>query len=340
MSTTSLRRRLKHSVAALAAVALVGTLSACGGDEEKSEARAAHPEWADLTLTIAEQSDGIKSLIDASGAFDDAAYDIEFAKFEYGPPLVAAAGSGDVDLGMVGAVPPLAGLSGGQKIKVIGKQVPSNPDLANDNIIVPKGSSITKIEDLKGKKLAVPQGSSAHGVALGALKSVGLTPDDVELVYLAPKEASAAFDSGKVDAWSIWQPQAGLAIDKGATVIAEGKPPIYPGTLYYVASEKQLADADRKSAIADALNRIAEAYAWGNDNPDEHVIALSKDTGLPEEQVKKSLENWEYDFEPIDDAHLALYQELADNFVEAGEIPQAVDVTTVVEDLYDPEFTH
>jgi sulfonate transport system substrate-binding protein len=35
------------------------------------------------------------------------------------------------------------------------------------------------------------------------LKSAGLTPGDIEPVYLAPADARAAFEEGAVDAWAI-----------------------------------------------------------------------------------------------------------------------------------------
>lgn len=336
MPITSLRHRLLKPAAAVAAIVLAGSLAACGGDD--AAAAGDHPQWSDLTITIAEQSDGIKTLVKESGAFEDASYDIKFAKFEYGPPLVEAAANGDVDLGMVGAVPPLNGVASGQRIKIVALQRPKDPEKPSDNIIVPEGSPITSLEDLRGKRIAVPQGSSAHGLALNAIRSVGLTPDDVELVYLPPKEGAAAFQSGKVDAWSIWQPLVGLAQKEGARIIAEGKPPLYPGTLYYVASEKSLQDETRRAAVTDALERIAEAYAFGNENRDEHVKAISIDSGLPEEEVEPIIEGWEYTFEHVDAENLRLYQELADAFVAAGEIPQPVDVTTVVDNLLPENF--
>ena len=103
------RTRLLALAGAVAVAATV--LTGCGGSSDKvgGAADGANPEWKDLTFTIGEQSDGIKTLAATSGVFDDASYKITFAKFEYGPPLVAAAGAGDIDLGMVGSVGIFAG---------------------------------------------------------------------------------------------------------------------------------------------------------------------------------------------------------------------------------------
>jgi sulfonate transport system substrate-binding protein len=336
------RRALHRLAAAVGVVALATSLTACASAKAEvgGASHGANPEWKNLTFTVGEQSDGIKSLAAASGAFKDASYKLKWAKFDYGPPLVAAAGSGDVDLGMVGSVPPIAGAANNLGFKVIGLQLPEKPDVALENIIVPKGSTAKTISDLRGKRIAVPQGSSAHGLLLNALKEGGLTPKDVKIVYLDPKSGAAAFDSGKVDAWSIWNPQGQFAIQKGARVLVKGVPPVDPGSQYYVGSNKSLDDPVRRAALTDLLQRIGRAYAWGNAHPDEHATAISKDSGVPLDQTKATESAWRFTLGYVDPAHVSAAQQLADNFLAAGEIPQKVDFTKVVDNLltadYDP----
>lgn len=330
---TRIRTRL---AAAAGVLALTAGLAACGSSAEGKvggNSDGANPEWKDLTFTIGEQSDGIRTLAETSGAFKDASYRIKFAKFEYGPPLVAAAGSGDVDLGMVGAVPPIAGAAKDLGFKVVATQQPYSADSAIENIIVPKGSPAKSLKDLRGKRIAVPQGSSAHGLLLNALKAAGLGPKDVKIVFLDPKAGASAFDSGKVDAWSIWDPQGAFALQKGARVLVKGVPPVDDTNLYYVASDKSLQDPVRKAALTDLLQRIAKAYAFGNKNPDKHAEAIAKDSGVPIEQVKKTIDAWRYRLQYVSPERVAAGQRLADNFYEAGEIPRKVDFSAVVQNI-------
>jgi sulfonate transport system substrate-binding protein len=336
MSRTIARLAVTLGAAALAATAL----TACGNSADNigGAAAGANPEWKDLTFTIGEQSDGIKTLAETSGAFKDASYKLKFAKFEYGPPLVAAAGAGDVDLGMVGSVPPIAGAAKDLGFKVIATQAPYSTKDALENIIVPKGSTAKTLADLRGKRIAVPQGSSAHGLALNALKAAGLTPQDVKLVYLDPKAGAAAFDSGKVDAWSIWNPQGQFAINKGARVLVPGVPPVDDTNLYYVGSTRSLDDKVRKAALTDVLERIAKAYAWGNSHPKEHAEAISQDSGVPIAQVDQSLAAYRYRLQYVGPDKVTSGQTLADNFFEAGEIPKKVDFAEVVENILPKGF--
>jgi len=332
--------KLTRIVAALGTAALAAALGACANSEANvgGAVDGAHPEWKNLTFTVGEQSDGIKTLSSTSGAFKDASYKIKFAKFDYGPPLIAAAGTGDVDLGMVGSVPPIAGAAKDLGFKVIATEQPYSTDDPIENIIVPKGSTAKTMADLKGKRIAVPQGSSAHGLLLNALSAAGLTPKDVKIVYLDPKAGAAAFDSGKVDAWSIWNPQGEFALQKGARVLVKGVPPVDDTNLYYVGSSKSLDDPTRRAALTDVLERIAKAYAWGNSHPDQHAEAISKDSGISLDQAKQTVSAWRYRMQYVSDAKVASGQKLADAFYAAGEITKKVDFASVVDNLLPSDF--
>ena len=140
-------------------------LSGAGGSTAAS-----HPEWGQFTFTIGDNGgDGSEELSKVTGAFDDAPYKVKFARFDYGPPLVQATASGDIDLGYVGTVPPITGAAKQFGFKIVATQHGTDLTKAAENIIVPKGSPIQTLADLRGKKIAIPQGSSAHGLALCSL---------------------------------------------------------------------------------------------------------------------------------------------------------------------------
>src|SRR5690606_24957601 len=86
-------------------------------------------------------------------------------------------------------------------------------DRQENRILVPAGSPIRSIADLRGRRIAVPRGTSGHAFLLNALKSEGLRSRDVELAFLAPPDALAAFQSGAVDALSVWDPFATQALE-------------------------------------------------------------------------------------------------------------------------------
>ncbi|MFF4503058.1 aliphatic sulfonate ABC transporter substrate-binding protein [Streptomyces sp. NPDC001401] len=329
-------------VGALGLLALAGTLAACGTESEAAaplsqasgSSADSHPEWKKYTFTIGDNGgDGSQELAKITGVFDNAPYKVKFARFTYGPPLVQAAASGDIDLGSVGDVPPITGAAKEYGFKVVAVNRSLTPTQSSENIIVPKGSTLKTLKDLKGKKLAVPQGSSAHGLALNALKSVGLTPKDVKLVFLDPAAGATAFNTGKVDAWSIWNPQSAIAVKNGARILAKGLPPIDQTSSYYVAGEKSLNDKTKRAALTDVLERLAHEFAWAIKHEDKYAEAISKEEGIPLADAKTSLKAFETRVTPVEKSDIAAEQKLADAFLEAGQITKKVDVASIADNL-------
>jgi sulfonate transport system substrate-binding protein len=304
-----------------------------------SSTAANHPEWSQYTFTIGDNGgDGSEELAKVTGAFEDAPYKIKFARFDYGPPLVQAAAAGDIDLGYVGTVPPITGAAQQYGFKIVATQHGADVTKAAENIIVPKDSPLQTLTDLKGKKIAIPQGSSAHGLALLALKSVGLTPKDVELVYLSPAAGATAFNTGKVDAWSIWNPQSAIALGDGARIIAKGLPPIDQVNNYYVATDKSLNDSSRRAALTDVLTRIARIFNWAQQNHDQYAKAIAKETGVPLADARATVDSYPFKVTQVLPEDIKAEQALSDAFLEAGEIKKSVDVTTITDNLLPDGF--
>ena len=121
---------------------------------------------------------------------------VKWVEFQFGPPMLEALGAGVIDLGSVGDTPPIFAQAGGSNL-VYAAASPSAPHAA----LVPKNSPIKTLADLKGKKIAFGKGSSAQNVTIKAL--AGLTIKDVEPTYLSPADATAAFNGGNIDAWTV-----------------------------------------------------------------------------------------------------------------------------------------
>lgn len=344
-----MRDRSFRILGAVALLTAATALAACSSPDEKASggplsksvgsSATNHPEWSQYTFTLGDNGgDGSEELAKLTGAFDDAPYKVKFARFDYGPPLVQAAASGDIDLGYVGTVPPITGAAKQYGFKIVATQHGSDLTKAAENIIVPKDSPIQTLADLKGKKIAIPQGSSAHGLALLALKSVGLTPKDVELVYLSPAAGATAFNTGKVDAWSIWNPQSAIAVGAGARILAPGLPPIDQVNNYYVATDKSLGDPARRAALADVLTRVARIFNWAQQNPDEYAKAIATETGVPLKDARATVDAYPFKISQVLPSDIKAEQDLSDAFFQAGEITKQVDVTTITDNLLPDGF--
>lgn len=318
------RSRLVTVAVSIAAVCALA-LSACSSDDDTSESAGR------ITLTVGDQVKSTQSLLEAAGELNDLPYDINWASFESGPPLLEAAGAGKVDFGGTGDVPPVFAQAGGAALKIVAVQARSKP---NDFLIVPAGSTATSIADLKGKRVAFAKGSSSHGLVLALLEKAGLAPSDIEQTYLSPTEALSAFTAGQVDAWAVWNPYATVAQAQAqGKVIADGAG-LVTQQAYYLSSDAALADSAKREAIADLIARLARANKWSVTHEDQWVPIFSKLTKLPEPVARATFATSSGDLVAIGDEQIAKQQKLIDLFAGVKEIPKAV----VAADYFDNQF--
>ncbi len=123
-------------------------------------------------------------------------YTVSWKEFTSGAQLLEGVKAGSVDFAHSGDAPPIFAQAACTPILYIGHE-PAAPK--GEAIIVPKDSSINALSELKARKIALNIGSNVHYLLTRVLEKAGLKYTDVELVYLPPLDARAAFEKGAVD---------------------------------------------------------------------------------------------------------------------------------------------
>ncbi|AWW40940.1 ABC transporter substrate-binding protein [Streptomyces cadmiisoli] len=335
MNGQRMRRRL-ISAALLLPLAFLAT--ACGGD---SAAQTSTGDGTDgkgsLTLDVGDQKGGSEAVLRAAGELDDLDYKIKWSTFSSGPPLLEAVNAKAVDIGGVGNTPPVFAAGAGSRITVVAAWHGTSK---GDAILVPNGSKLTKPEQLKGKSVAVAQGSSAHYQLVASLKKAGLALGDIEPKYLQPADALAAFTSGKVDAWAVWDPYTSqvLHADQGR-VLTTGDG-VTNGLTFQVAAPDALRDEKKAAAVEDYLERLRRAQDWVFEHPEEWAKVWAEDTGLPYEVALASVKrtNASRVAVAVDEPLVRSEQEIADTFAELKLIPRTVDFSRYVDDRFNSDL--
>jgi sulfonate transport system substrate-binding protein len=313
--------------AALAAVVAVLTLllAGCVSRRDSSGAQQAPAtvplsELSDVTLQIGDQKGGTESLLRAAGALDNLPYKVVFSTFTSGPPQVEAATAGKIDFAITGNTPPIFGAAADAKVKVVSAY---NGGGNGDQVLVRADSPITSIAGLRGKRIAVGKGSSAHGHILAQLKNAGLTPADVQLVFLQPADALSAFTQREADAWAIWDPYTAQAAARlPVRSIGQAKN-VTNGYWFGIASDQTLADPKRNTALEDLLIRFEKAARWAQDHPDDWAKSYAAAVGLDLEVAQVTQSRSLRKPTELNDAVVASEQKIADLFAESGQIAAA-----------------
>ncbi|MFH9086539.1 ABC transporter substrate-binding protein [Streptomyces sp. NPDC017673] len=324
-----MRRRLVPA-ALLLPFALL--LTACGGNSS-ARTGADIDGKGSVTLDVGDQKGGSEAILRAAGELENLDYRIKWSTFTSGPPLLEAVNAKAVDIGGVGNTPPVFAAGAGSKITVVAAWHGTSK---GDTILVPNGSELTRPRQLKGRSVAVAQGSSAHYQLVASLKAAGLSLADVRVKYLQPADALAAFTSGKVDAWAVWDPYTSQILQAGQGRVLTTGDGITNGLTFQVAAPAALKDPKKAAAIKDYLARLRRATAWVHDHQQEWAKVWAKDTGLPYEVALASVKrtNSTRVAVAVDKPLIASEQRIADTFTELKLIPGKVDFAAFTDPRY------
>jgi sulfonate transport system substrate-binding protein len=252
---------------------------------------------------------------------------VEWHEFTSGLPMVEALNVGALDLSAdVADTVPLFAQAAGTQFTFFLQEKPSSTAEA---LVVPKDSPIKALADLKGHKIAVARASGAHYLTVAALNKTGLAfGKDVEVVYLQPADARAAFESGAVDAWAIWDPFLGaVQLQSGARILADGKALDVSYTRFYpISTVYAKANPEVARILADELAKIGK---WVKDNPEEAAKIHAPLVGLDIEVVKLANSRRSYDVAQVDTAAIAEEQRIADLFVGQKLLGKEIKVADV-----------
>ncbi|GAB4583953.1 ABC transporter substrate-binding protein [Nocardia sp. IFM 10818] len=323
--------------AALAVTAALATAACGSGDANDKGVRAdGSVDLSQVTLRIGDQkANALQALLDVSGEAKDLPYQLEWAQFTAGPPLLEAINAGSVDLGGVGNAPPVFAAAAESQIKIVAAYTTG---FQGQGIVVPAASGIRDPKELRGKKIAVTKGSSAHHHLLQVLAKNGLSFGDIEPQYLQPADALAALSTGRVDAWAVWDPYVAQAEQQGNRVLVDGEGYVR-GDSFYVAGTKALENKASTAAIRDLLTRIQRAQAWIKANPEAWAKESAAITGVPYDVTLVAVKRAVYQHHSLDTATIAGEQEVADAFAAADLIPRKVDITEYVDTRFNDRFT-
>jgi sulfonate transport system substrate-binding protein len=276
-------------------------------------------------LRIGYQKSGLLAVLKAQGSLDEKlkplGYSIKWFEFPAGPQLLEALNANSIDFGYTGAPPPVFAQAGGVNFVYVGAEPAGSHSEA---IIVRSDSTLRNVTDLKGKRVALQKGSSSNYLLLEALKKAGLHYDDIHPVYLAPADARAAFESGTVDAWVIWDPyyaSAQQALKARTLTDYTG----LNGAYNFYEATRDFAQ-QHPDVVGAILGQLRTAGLWVNAHPADTAALIAPKVGLDEKLVETWVRRYPYGTSAVTDEIAHSQQIVADAFYGAHLIPQKITV--------------
>lgn len=292
-------------------------------------AAAAGARADDKVVRIGFQKYGTLILLKTKGLLEEKlkpqGYTVEWTEFPAGPQLLEALNVGAIDFGTTGEAPPIFAQAAGAPLVYVGYEPPA-PEA--EAILVPADSPLKTVADLKGKNVALNKGSNVHYLLVKALEKADLAYSDIQVSFLPPADARAAFEKGAVDAWVIWEPfLAAAEAATGARQLANGTG-VVDNHEFYLASRSFL---DAHADVVDTIiASLGEVDTWINANRDDVAQQFSPALGIPADVLQVAVERRSYGVKPITPEVAAAQQKIADTFHELGLIPSAIRIADAV----------
>ena len=302
--------------------------------EPETEAESFEPETVRVAYMPNMGSASLAVTAREKGYFEEMGLTVELVEFQGGPAEIAAMAAGDIAISQIG--------HRAHALCAEGEAVIFQIDCTSlaDAVIGNADKGISSIADLKGKKVAATSGTSAEIILNLALKSAGLTSDDLEIVEMDANGMVSAMVSGNVDACATWSP--------GTVTISEA---LGDKTVWLATNQDYINEATFPSSFIttqkyadehhDVLVRFSRALQKAADYRNEHIEEVA-------EMVAKQCEvdastmlacvgegNWtitsDFQKKALEDGTIQKYYENQQQvFIDGGRLTEKVDVNEYV----------
>ena len=289
-------------------------------------ASAIRAEYTPHLLRIGYQKSGlVLGRLRAQGTLEKvlapSGFQVKWVEFPAGPQLLEGLNVGSIDFGYVGEAPPIFAQAAGANFVYVGYELPSPQAEA---VLVPKNSPLHAVADLKGKRVALNKGSNVHYLLVKLLEKAGVKYSDVQVVFLTPADARAAFERGAVDAWVIWEPfQSAAEKQVDGRILADGTGVVSNHDFFLAEREFATKNPEVIRQLFDEVHQTGQSM---KKDPAAAAAQLTAINGLDAAVLEQAIRRSSLSVQPINEAVLVEQQKLADTFLELKLIPKPIRV--------------
>jgi sulfonate transport system substrate-binding protein len=258
--------KISRTLRAASLAGLLAVVSACAATA--SAGQTSPGGSSGITLNLGDQQQEFETLLQASGALKGASYKVNFVEFDSGPLVDAGFAAHRIDLGFMGDLPASLAVKAKLPVVAVAVQLPIGPD---EFLLAKPG--ITSISQLRDKPVAYTTGTAEQAFALRALKSAGLSQQNVQQVNVSLLQLGTVLEAGSADASvvSVEQKVDYQQTHPGAKVLAN-QDTVTPASYDYIlATTSALGNPKKLAAIADLTRRLIKAENWEKSHLSEWV---------------------------------------------------------------------
>jgi NitT/TauT family transport system substrate-binding protein len=328
------RRQLLQG--AVAAAVSVGALS-CSGQGPAGRPKALQvgglPVTCNLTLPVACVAKAASNGLAEAGA---PRFEYEFSKYNGWPEIKESLMTGGIQAGYMLA--PLVMDLADQRIPV---KIVSLGHRSGAVIMVRTDSPYQRFRQLGGRRIAIPSRFAVDFLFLRKmLAQEGMTPDDVEIMEMAPPDMPAALYASAVDAYCTGEPFGASAQRAGYARPLRMTRDEWPRYICCVLTVREELIRENRAMVQDLVNQVLGAGLWldtAQENRDKAVgIAAGREFFNQDPNIIRFVMENPTDRVTYGDLRMirAEFEELMQLSLEAGTIEHPIPYETYVDESF------
>ncbi|MGR4066385.1 ABC transporter substrate-binding protein [Halomonas sp. LR3S48] len=211
-------------------------------------------------------------LAQEAGLYEKYGLDAELIEFSSGTDLIKGIVGGQLDIGVLGFSNAFTWADRGADLRIVG-----GAQRGYHALLAREDAGIDEVADLAGKNLASQkQGSTADIVLKGVtLADAGLSPDDLNIMGVAPSVAIQSLAGGRVDAAFLFEPYARLAQLQAPVKEIYEIGEVWPFPCMVVITSAETLE-NRRDVLWAALDAQREAIDMLENSPEEAAPYITR----------------------------------------------------------------
>lgn len=272
------------------------------------------------------------------GYFNDHGLDVQFENLPGGSDMVVLTANGDFDIGVGGAGPAyFNAVQRGLDLKIIAplhfeREPQATPLMVSKERF--DNGELTSVEDLEGLKVSVNARGATEYWLDTALRTGGLTIDDIDLQQLPFPDVPAALDSGALDGAMLGEPLATMAEQQGIAVRLDVDfPADFQPTFVWVNPDFAAEEPDLVTGFVAGMMQGCRDL-WADDwDSDENLAIINSYTNVNAALIRESSRTW---CEPNGKINVDDLDTLQSFFGDRGllEYDEPLDIESIIDTSY------
>ncbi len=260
---------------------------------------------------------GVTIVAKEKGFFDKQGLDVKILTFTSGKKCLETVLGGAADIATTAEAPTTAAAMANQPIAFLARM-----EYSDLKTLTASNKNISSIFDLKGKKIGFTAGTGGEVYTIELLKKASLSPNDVKLVNLRPKDMLPALASGSIDAYNTWEPHVSngkkMLGKKVSQIDTKG---IYSETFNIVTTIDYLESNEK--VVEKFLKALIKSEKWIKANRNKAITLIAKTVGMDRDALAPIFDDYVYEV-VLDEKTLDILNAHAAWRLESGNHPDGV----------------